>query len=51
MVLHDVFVPDEAEILPQGLFGALFNAYPYLPLGFSATFLGLMQASYDYTIA
>jgi alkylation response protein AidB-like acyl-CoA dehydrogenase len=51
MVLHEVFVPDEAEILPQGLFGTLFNAYPYLPLGFSATFLGLMQASYDYTIA
>jgi alkylation response protein AidB-like acyl-CoA dehydrogenase len=51
MVLHEVFVPDEAEVLPQGLFGALFNAYPHLPLGFSATFLGLMQASYDYTIA
>jgi hypothetical protein len=51
MVLHEVFVPDEAEILPQGLFGALFNAYPHLPLGFSATFLGLMQASYDYSIA
>jgi alkylation response protein AidB-like acyl-CoA dehydrogenase len=51
MVLHEVFVPDEAEILPQGLFGALFNAYPYVSLGFSATFLGLMQAAYDYTIA
>jgi alkylation response protein AidB-like acyl-CoA dehydrogenase len=51
MVLHDVFVPDEAEILPPGLFGALFNAYPHLPLGFAATFLGLMQAAYDYAIA
>ena len=51
MVLHEVFVPDEAEILPPGLFGALFNAYPHLPLSFSATFLGLMQASYDYAIA
>ena len=51
MILHEVFVPDDAEILPQGLFGALFNAYPHLPLSFSATFLGLMQASYDYTIA
>src|SRR5215470_9251082 len=51
MLLHDVFVPDEAEILPPGLFGALFNAYPHLPLSFSATFLGLMQAAYDYAIA
>lgn len=51
MVLHDVFVPDEAEILPPGLFGALFNAYPHLPLSFAATFLGLMQAAYDYALA
>lgn len=52
MVLQDVFVPDDAEVLPSGLFGALYNAFPHLsPLTFSATFLGLMQASYDYTIA
>jgi len=51
MLLQEVFVPDAAEVLPPGLFGALFNAYPHLPLGFSATFLGLMQAAYDYTIA
>jgi alkylation response protein AidB-like acyl-CoA dehydrogenase len=52
MRLEDVFVPDEAEVLPPGLFGALYNAFPHLsPLTFSATFLGLMQASYDYTLA
>jgi alkylation response protein AidB-like acyl-CoA dehydrogenase len=52
MLLQDVFVPDEAEVLPPGLFGALYNAFPHLsPLTFSATFLGLMQASYDYAIA
>jgi alkylation response protein AidB-like acyl-CoA dehydrogenase len=52
MRLEDVFVPDEGDVLPPGLFGALYNAFPHLsPLTFSATFLGLMQASYDYTIA
>jgi alkylation response protein AidB-like acyl-CoA dehydrogenase len=52
MLLQDVFVPDDAEVLPPGLFGALYNAFPHLsPLTFSATFLGLMQAAYDYTIA
>jgi alkylation response protein AidB-like acyl-CoA dehydrogenase len=52
MLLQDVFVPDEAEVLPPGLFGALYNAFPHLsPLTFSATFLGLMQAAYDYAIA
>ena len=38
---QDVFVPDEAEVLPPGGFGALYNAFPHLPLSFSATFLGL----------
>jgi alkylation response protein AidB-like acyl-CoA dehydrogenase len=52
MVLENVFVPDDGEILPAGLFGAMYNAFPHLsPLTFSATFLGLTQAAYDYAIA
>jgi alkylation response protein AidB-like acyl-CoA dehydrogenase len=52
MVLENVFVPDDSEILPAGLFGAMYNAFPHLsPLTFSATFLGLTQAAYDYAIA
>ena len=48
MVLQDVFVPDDGEVLPPGLFGAMYNAFPQLsPLTFGATFLGLMQAAYD----
>jgi len=52
MVLENVFLPDDCEILPPGLFGAMYNAFPHLsPLTFSATFLGLTQAAYDYAIA
>ncbi|HEV8472723.1 MAG TPA: acyl-CoA dehydrogenase family protein [Methylomirabilota bacterium] len=52
MLLQDVFVPDDAEVLPPGLFGAMYNAFPQLsPLTFCATFLGLMQAAYDGAIA
>jgi len=51
MVLQDVFVPDDAEVLPPGLFGAMYNAFPHLFLSFSATFLGLMQAAYDGALA
>src|SRR4030095_6074156 len=52
MVLKDVFVPDEGEILPPGLFGAMYNAFPHLsPLTFCATFLGLMQAAWDGALA
>src|SRR5438128_49579 len=51
MVLQDVFVPDDAEVLPPGLFGAIYNAFPHLFLSFSATFLGLMQVAYDGALA
>jgi alkylation response protein AidB-like acyl-CoA dehydrogenase len=51
MVLKGVWVPGDAEILPPGVFAKLYQRQPYLFLGFSATFLGLMQAAYDYTIA
>jgi hypothetical protein len=37
MLLQDVFVPDDAEVLPPGLFGAMYNAFPHLFLSFSAT--------------
>src|SRR6266581_1227931 len=51
MVLQNVFVPDDAAVLPPGLFGAMYNAFPHLFLSFSATFLGLMQAAYDGALA
>jgi len=51
MLLENVFVPDDAEVLPPGLFGAMYNAFPHLFLSFSATFLGVMQAAYDGALA
>jgi alkylation response protein AidB-like acyl-CoA dehydrogenase len=52
MVLQDVFVPDDGEVLPPGVFGALYNAFPHLsPITFCATFLGIAQAAYDGAIA
>jgi alkylation response protein AidB-like acyl-CoA dehydrogenase len=52
MVLKDVFVPDDAEVLPPGLFGALYNSFPQLsPISFCATFLGIGQAAYDGAVA
>jgi hypothetical protein len=51
LILQDAFVPDAGEILPAGIFGALYNSYPHAVLGFAAVFLGLMQAAYDYMIA
>ncbi len=51
MVLENVRVPFDAEILPPGVFGQLYQRRPHLFLGFSATFLGLMQAAYDFALS
>ena len=51
MNLKDVWAPDDAEILPPGVFGQLFQRQPHIFISFSAVFLGLMQAAYDYTLA
>ena len=51
MLLENVFVPDDGELLPPGVFGALYLSSGHGPLMFSATFLGLMQQAYDFTIA
>jgi len=51
MSLKEVWAPDDAEILPPGVFGQLFQRQPHIFITFSATFLGLMQAAYDYTLA
>ena len=40
MLLQDVFVPGDAEVLPPGLFGAMYNAFPHLFLSFSVTVSG-----------
>ncbi len=51
MELKDVWAPDDAEVLPAGVFGQLFQRQPHIFIAFSATFLGLMQAAYDFTVA
>ncbi len=51
MTLKDVRAPEDAEILPRGVFGQLYQRQPHLFITFSATFLGLMQAAYDYTVS
>ncbi len=50
MVLEDVFVSDDAEILPAGGFGRFFQVHAHGPLTFTATFLGIMQQAYDLAV-
>ena len=51
MEMKDVLVSLDAEILPPGVFGNLYQRRPHHFLGFSAAFLGLMQSAYDFAIS
>lgn len=51
MSLNNVRATEDAEVLPPGVFGQLYQRQPHIFISFSATFLGLMQAAYDYTVA
>lgn len=48
MTLKDVFVPDDAEVVPPGAFGRMYDKLGTTSVSFAPTFLGLMQAAYDY---
>ncbi|MBT6273769.1 MAG: acyl-CoA/acyl-ACP dehydrogenase [Chromatiales bacterium] len=50
LLLEDVFVADDGDILPPGVFGDLYLSSPHGPIAFSATFLGLMQQAFDYAV-
>ena len=50
MELKDVFVPDEGDILPPGVFGGLYLNSAHGPLLFSATFLGIAQRALSFTL-
>ncbi len=51
MRLEDVFVPDDGEILPPGVFGGLYVAAAHGPMAFSATFMGLMVEAAETALA
>ena len=50
LLLRDVFVPDSARLLPEGLFHQATQRYPHLFTMQSPVYMGLAQAAYDFTV-
>jgi alkylation response protein AidB-like acyl-CoA dehydrogenase len=46
----DVFVPDEARMMPEGLYFQAAARYPHMFATLSPTYMGLAQAAYDFTV-
>ena len=51
LLLQDVFVPDSARLLPEGLYHQATQRYPHMFTTLSPTYMGIAQAAYDFTRA
>jgi len=50
LVFEDVFVPEDAELLPRGVYHQAATRWPHMFLTLAPTYMGLAQAAYDFTI-
>ncbi len=46
----DVFVPDEARLMPEGLYHQAALRFPHMFTTLSPTYMGIAQAAYDFTV-
>jgi alkylation response protein AidB-like acyl-CoA dehydrogenase len=50
LVMKDVFVPDNAQLMPRGLYFKAAGAWPHMFMTLSPTYMGIAQAAYDFTV-
>jgi alkylation response protein AidB-like acyl-CoA dehydrogenase len=50
LLLRDVFVPDSARLLPEGLYHAAMQRYPHAFTLQAPAYMGLAQAAYDFCV-
>lgn len=50
LLLRDVFVPDSARLLPEGLYHQATLRYPHMFTTLSPTYMGIAQSAYDFTV-
>ncbi|HWV51042.1 acyl-CoA dehydrogenase [Pseudorhodoplanes sp.] len=51
LIFKDVFVPDDAMLMPRGVYFQAVSQWPHMFLTLSPTYMGLAQAAYDFTVA
>ncbi len=51
LLLHDVFVPASARLMPEGLYFQAASRFPHMFATLSPTYMGIAQAAYDFTAA
>jgi alkylation response protein AidB-like acyl-CoA dehydrogenase len=51
LILKDVFVSDEAQLMPRGVYYQAASRWPHMFSTLSPTYMGLAQAAYDFTVS
>ncbi len=51
LIFKDVFVPDDAALMPPGVYYQAVLRYPHMFLTLTPTYMGLAQAAYDFAVA
>ena len=50
IAFDDVFVPDDEQLLPRGLYYRAAQTWPHMFFTLSPTYLGIANAAYDFTV-
>jgi alkylation response protein AidB-like acyl-CoA dehydrogenase len=50
LIFKDVFVPEDAALMPRGVYFQAASRWPHMFLTLSPTYMGLAQAAYDFTV-
>ena len=50
LVFKDVFVPDDAQIMPRGLYFQAAGRWPHMFTTLSPTYMGIAIAAYEFTV-
>jgi alkylation response protein AidB-like acyl-CoA dehydrogenase len=50
LLFKDVFVPDDAMLMPHGIYFQAASRWPHMFLTLSPTYMGLAQAAYDFAV-
>ena len=50
LLFNEVFVPESARMMPEGLYFQAASRFPHMFATLSPTYLGVAQAAYDFTV-
>lgn len=51
LLFEDVFVPEEALLMPRGVYFQAASRWPHMFMTLTPSYMGLAQAAYDFTVA